>query len=106
MKSSTDRQDSKLIKFMTCSPAGGLPLGFIVTSSENEKTLTRAFEVFGNILPDDAFGKRGKQTGPVLFMTDDADSEINALKKSLARSKTLTLCVACFKCSLEMALAE
>ena len=77
---------------MTCSPAGGLPLGFIVTSSENEKTLTRAFEVFRNILPDDAFGKRGKQTGPVLFMTDDADSEINALKKVWPEAKLL-LCV-------------
>ena len=92
MQSSTDRQDSKLIKFMTCSPAGGLPLGFVVTSSENEKTLTRAFEVFKNILPDDAFGKRGKQNGPVLFMTDDADAEINALKQVWPEARLL-LCV-------------
>ena len=35
--SNLDRQDSKLIKFMTCSPAGGLPLGFILTKSESEK---------------------------------------------------------------------
>ena len=43
-------------------------------------------------MPDDVFGKRGKQTGPVLFMTDDADSEINALKKVWPEAKLL-LCV-------------
>ena len=42
---------------MTCSPAGGLPLGFIIILS-------------------DAWGKK---KSPKLFMTDDADAEINAL---------------------------
>ena len=81
-----------MIKFMTCSPAGGLPLGFLITSSESEETLSRAFEMFKNILPDYAFGKRGKLKGPILFMTDDADAEINALKKVWPESKRL-LCV-------------
>ena len=87
-----DRQDSKLIKFMTCSPAGGLPLGFLITSSENETTLTEAFTLFKDVLPDYAFCKRGQHKGPVLFMTDDADAEINALKKVWPESKFL-LCV-------------
>ena len=34
-------------------------------------------EVFKNILQDYALGKRGKDKGPILFITD----EINALKK-------------------------
>lgn len=90
--SNLDRQDSKLVKFMTCSPAGGLPLGFIITSSENEKTLTEAFEMFKDVLPEDAFHKRGKENGPVLFMTDDADAEINALHTVWPEAKHL-LCV-------------
>lgn len=77
---------------MTCSPAGGLPLGFVITSSESEKVLTQAFEALKNVLPDYAFGKRGKEKGPVLLMTDDADAEMNALKKVWPESKGL-LCV-------------
>ena len=90
--SNLDRQDSKLIKFMTCSPAGGLPLGFIISSSESEKTLKQAFDKFKQILPDDAFFKRGKDKGPALFMTDDADAEINALH-TIWPDATLLLCV-------------
>ena len=77
--SNLDRQDSKLIKFMTCSPAGGLPLGFVITRSESETVLKAAFRKLKDVLPDDAFYKRGKERGPSLFMTDDADAEINAL---------------------------
>ena len=88
----SDRQDPKFIKFMTCSPAGGVPLGFVVTSSENEKILTEAFHAFKEILPNFAFHRRGKLRGPVIFMTDDADAEINALRKVWPEA-TLLLCV-------------
>ena len=77
---------------MTCSPAGGLPLGFVITSSESEQTLTKAFEMLRNVLPDNAFYKKGKNKGPVIFMTDDADGEINALKTVWPEAKLL-LCV-------------
>ena len=77
---------------MTCSPAGGVPLGFVVTSSESEKTLIQAFTAFKRILPDDSFGKRGKDIGPAIFMTDDADAEINALRK-VWPDAILLLCV-------------
>ena len=90
--SNLDRQDSKLVKFMTCSPAGGLPLGFIVTKSESEITLTAAFVKLKEVLPDFAFYGRGKDKGPVLFMTDDADAEINALHTVWPDAKLL-LCV-------------
>ena len=74
---------------MTCSPAGGLPLGFVITSSESEQTLTKAFEMLRNVLPDNAFYKKGKNKGPVIFMTD---GEINALKTVQPEAKLL-LCV-------------
>ena len=43
-------------------------------------------------MPNDAFYKRGKNKGPVLFMTDDADAEINALRAVWPDAKLL-LCV-------------
>ena len=64
---------------MTCSPAGGLPLGFVITPSESEDILRASFEALKEVLPEEAFNKRGKDKGPVIFMTDDADAEINAL---------------------------
>ena len=90
--SNLDRQDSKLIKFMTCSPAGGLPLGFVITRSESEDVLKAAFRKLKEVLPEDAFYKRGKERGPSLFMTDDADAEINALHDVWPEAKLL-VCV-------------
>ena len=69
-----------------------MPLGFVITSCEREEVLTHAFEALKNVLPEYAFGERGKEIGPTIFMTDDADSEINALKKVWPRS-TFLLCV-------------
>ena len=89
--SNLDRQDSKLIKLMTCSPAGGLPLGFVIVRSESEDVLKEAFKKLKDVLPEDAFYKRGKNKGPTLFMTDDAASEINALKYTWPDS-TFLLC--------------
>ena len=88
--SNLDRQDSKLVELMTCSPAGGMPLGFIITNSESEKSLIKAFENLKKVLPENAFFKRGKDKGPVIFMTDDA--EINALK-TVWPDAILLLCV-------------
>lgn len=87
--SNLDRQDSKLVKFMTCSPAGGLPLGFVITPSESEPVLKAAFKALKEVLPEEAFNKRGKDEGPVLFMTDDADAEINALRAVWPNAKLL-----------------
>ena len=62
---------------MTCSPAGGLPLGFIIILSESEKILIVGFEKQKEVLLNCAFYARGKKKGSKLFMTDDADAEIN-----------------------------
>ena len=62
---------------MTCSPAGGLPLGFIIILSESEKILIVGFEKLKEVLLNYACYARGKKKGSKLFMTDDADAEID-----------------------------
>lgn len=76
---SLDRQDSRFFRFLTCSPCGGLPLGYVITSNETEELLTKAFEKFKILLPNYAFYKRA-ELGPHCFLTDDCDAEINSLR--------------------------
>ena len=71
--SSLDLQDTKLVRFVTCSPAGGIPLGYILVSHENEITLETAFQHFKSILPEHAWKNRGPDRGPVSFLTDDCE---------------------------------
>ena len=80
MTSSLDRQDSKLMRIMTTSPAGGLPLGFCILSCETEAVIIEALNLLKDVLPDGAFYGRGRDTGPRLILTDDADAEISAIR--------------------------
>jgi hypothetical protein len=48
---SLDLQDTKLIRFVTFSLAGGVLLGYILPSHENEETLVEAFGEFQKNLP-------------------------------------------------------
>ena len=89
--SNLDRQDSKYFNFITPTPAGGLPLGFLVVSCETEKVLIEGFTMWRDILPSYAFKGRGKM-GPCLIMTDDAATEISALKEVFPESKHI-LCI-------------
>ena len=61
---SLDRLDTQLVKLMTCSPAGGLPLGFMLLGSKNEATTTAGMKEYKSMLSKDAFFKRGDK-GPV-----------------------------------------
>ena len=69
--SSLDLQDTKLVRFVTCSPAGGIELGYMLVSHENEETLAVAFDLFKTLLPIHAFKNRGPDKGPIAFLTDD-----------------------------------
>ena len=80
MTSSLDRQDNKLMRIMTTSPAGGLPLGFWLLSCETEAVITEALSLLKEVLPDGAFYGRGRDTGPRLILTDDAEAEISAIR--------------------------
>ena len=77
--SSLDRSDCRFFRFLTSSPAGGLPLAFIVCSNETEDLLTQAFQTLQDVLPDYSWFKRNK-SGPSIFMTDDCKAEYKALK--------------------------
>ena len=56
---SLDRLNHQLLKLMTESPAGGLPLGFIVLSDQKEESLDAGFKSIKKLMPDGAFGGRG-----------------------------------------------
>ena len=76
-----DRHDTKLFHLICPSAVGGLPLGNIITSKEDEETICAALTLFKSILPKDAFFGRGPNVGPKIIMTDDSDAERNAVKK-------------------------
>jgi hypothetical protein len=65
--------------FFTASQCGGLPVGVCLTSSKSKDFLTALFTSFKSVLPSNAFGKRGRQSGPRLFMCDDESGLHTAL---------------------------
>ncbi|KAJ8018274.1 hypothetical protein HOLleu_43823 [Holothuria leucospilota] len=83
-----DKQNCRVFLFLTHSPAGALPVGVVVTSSESESTLTAAFRLMKTLLPDGAFFGEG----PHVIMTDDCSSLRNALHVVFPKS-SLLLCV-------------
>ena len=90
--SNLDRQDTKLFHIVCPSPAGGMPLGNIITSREDEITLKAGFELYKTLLPIGAFFGRGSNLGPKIAMTDDCQAEQNALSSTWELIKLL-LCV-------------
>ena len=72
-------------------PAGAVPLGVIVTSDEQEETITTGLKYLSSILPNNAFFGEGPQLGPSLAMIDDSSAERNAIT-SVWNSTTTLLC--------------
>ena len=77
--SNLDRSDTKLFHLMCPSAIGGLPLGTLVVTREDEKTIHHALKLYRDNLPENAFYGRGPNLGPALGMTDDCPAERNAL---------------------------
>ena len=73
--SSFDRQNSSIFLLSTVMPAGAVPLGVIVTSDEQEETITSGLRCLMSLLPDNAFFGEGPQLGPSLVMIDDSNVE-------------------------------
>ena len=90
--SNLDRQDTKLFHIICPSPAGGMPLGNIIVSREDEPTVSAGFELYQSLLPAGAFFGRGAATGPKIAMTDDSQVEQSSLSK-IWPNVTLLLCV-------------
>lgn len=59
-----------VVSFMVPSNAGGIPLGFLVLSSMDQVFITQGLELFKMLIPDDAFGCRGRD-GPSYFLVDE-----------------------------------
>ena len=65
----------------TCTSAGGIPLGIVITSGESEEVITEAITFVKAVLPTNAFYGRGPQ-GPEVCITDDSDAERGALRNT------------------------
>ena len=89
---SLDHFSSPTYIVSTASPAGGIPLAVVVTSSENTVTLTEAFKQQREIMPQSAFYGNGRLKGPTITLTDDSTSERNSLRSTWADTKLL-LCI-------------
>jgi hypothetical protein len=86
---SLDRCNHQVVKFMTASPAGGLPLGFLVLSNHSEEAMNAGIEDLKALMPKEAFFKRGVKAGPRVILTDDDRGEINSLKRAWPTATTL-----------------
>lgn len=81
---------SRVYILLTPSECGGLPLGVILTSTNNKNALSNGFEILKDMLGEKIFG--GKPNGPKIFITDDNEVEIEAVKTSFTESENL-LCI-------------
>ena len=91
--STLDRFNTSLFVISTSHTCGGLPLGAIITSDEQEETITQGLQLLQQkVLPEEAFYKRGRKEGPALIMTDDSSAERNALHQVWPHARLL-LCV-------------
>ena len=56
-----DQANHQLFKLMCASPAGGVPLGFMVLSGKDESLIAEGLEELKKLLPRKAFFKRFKR---------------------------------------------
>ncbi len=89
--SSLDRYNCPTFIISTCTSAGGIPLGVVLTSGETEDIITEATSFLKNTLPVGAFYGRGAR-GPEVCITDDCDAERAALHNTWPETKLL-LCI-------------
>lgn len=85
-----DRQHCRVFLILTHSCAGGLPLGIIITQSEESQVISQGLDTLKSLLPKDAFSGRGMD-GPLVFITDDSRAERSAIQRSFPQA-TLLLC--------------
>ena len=60
-KCALDQANHQLFKLMCASPAGGVPLGFMVLSGKDESLIAEGLEELKKLLPRKAFFKRFKR---------------------------------------------
>ncbi|XP_059401022.1 uncharacterized protein LOC132132600 isoform X2 [Carassius carassius] len=86
-----DRENCRVFLLLTHTCAGGLPLGIVITQSEDEKTISEGLELLKSLLKNYAFGGRG-EAGPRVFLTDDSKAEKGAIAQVFPEAAQL-LCI-------------
>lgn len=89
---SLNRYNNPVYFMCTHHPSGALTLAVWVTSSQTQSCLENCLEKLKNILPACAFGGKGPQKGPDIFMTDDDTGQRQALRLHWQQG-TLLLCI-------------
>ena len=78
---SLDRFNTSLFVISTANAIGGLPLGVIITSDEEQETISQGLGLLKEVVPIDCFYGNGSSNGPSIIMTDDSCAERNVLVK-------------------------
>jgi len=86
---SLDQFNTSLFIVSTAHPAGGLPLGVMLTSDEKKETITKGLQMLLDTFPTGAFHSQGGTNEPQLIMTDDSNTEKQALKTTWPGSQQL-----------------
>lgn len=87
--SSLDRFNTSMFIVSTSSAIGGLPIGVIITSDEEQDTISRGLQLLKTVLPVNSFYGKGSSEGPSIVMTDDSSAERNALHMAWPKSRLL-----------------
>lgn len=87
--SSLDRFNTSMFIISTSTAVGGLPLGVIITSDEEQDTIAQGLQLLKDVLPDDCFHGNGSSDGPPIIMTDDSFAQRNALRMAWPKSQLL-----------------
>ncbi|XP_056157609.1 uncharacterized protein LOC130131904 isoform X2 [Lampris incognitus] len=83
-----DRENHRIFLLMTHCAVGGVPLGVLITTSENTPTLQAGFTLLKGLLPPDGFFGRGME-GPQTIMTDDCAALRQSLHATFPTSRLL-----------------
>lgn len=86
--SSCDPENHCITFLLTPCAAGAAPLGVLITKGQSEESYKAGFLLIKNNVQN-AFGGKGF---PTIFLTDNSDAEINALKAVWPNSKSF-LCI-------------
>ena len=89
--SSLDWYNCPTFVMSTCTSAGGIPLGGVITSGESEDVITEAMTFLKTVLLTNAFYGKGAN-GAEICITDDSDAERAALR-NVWPDTTFLLCI-------------
>ena len=99
-----DRDHWRVFLLLTHSVAGGLPLGILISPTEDEQVIFEGLELLKTLLDDRSFSGRGKK-GPAVFLTDDSRAEQGALRRAFPQAKRV-LCLFLPASRSEMAVVQ